>query len=845
MAQNDDWWSQDVAAASATADPQRRKAEADIAQSGASAAASGASAERTRTLLPSEARASMATALKAEAEAAKAQRETEQAGKAEQVTKLTKVQDVGNLLGNIQQARENVGFWSMGLPGQMTQGLWGGPAANLKASLRGVKAPIVLEKLREAKAQSATGASGFGALSERELGLLESAIGSLDQSQSPEQLQANLDRVEVHFRRAQAYINGVDPDTPEGRFAAGLAAPAGEQPPAGGGEAKAGRLESKPELAGVNATVTEMVKAGRTADQIKAWLNSVQSGLGDRTRGVEETINFYKQRGGEPVVNIEQQFVPAEGAGRAAVEMMQTAPGAAAAGFTSGMTSGFMDELTGNQPRAQAAMRYAEEQSPVAYTLGEIGGQAAQFGLGAKGLGALMSRYGLEALPTLGNIAQSAAYGAGTAQPGERLGGAVSGGITGLIGTKAAEAATKTAGRLIGGAGSDAARELSALGVPMTAGQIMGGGIKRAEDRATSLPIVGDTITARRKESLAGFNKAAFDEALAPLGASVDDIGVPGVAKAQQAVNEAYSAALNNLRLAPDQPFLDNVFSNALPKVQKIPRVGDEIAGQVNDILSTHIDPATGEMTGEAFQIAMRELRDLRGSYKTDPQFGSRIAPRLAAIEDELGDLIQRQAPDRAAIFGNANEAYKRVEIIGDAVDFAPAASGGVFTPDQLYRKSREVTRRFSGKRASRRGAKPFAELTAAGRTELPAQVPDSGTAGRMLMPALAASALGGGTFAAGEAAREKSEERDLLSPFTAAATGAALAATPYSRAGQRMLQSALTAQRPMPVEYLGTLLEKYAPYAGAAARPYTSTLGVDEVPSPEVDPYSLRRPGY
>lgn len=813
----------------------QQKAQADITQSGASAAQSTASAKRTEALLPAEQRQGLAQAIKAEAEAEEVKRAAEEAEKARERAKQFRVMDLEGLLYNVQQARKNIGFLSTRAPGQILQGVWGTSSRDLASSLQGVKAPIVLEKLKEAKSQSQTGASGFGALSDKELGLLAGAIANVDQSQSPEQLMENLNRVEYHFRRAQALINGVDPDTPEGRYAAGLARPPEAQPtPSAEGEVEAGKREADIGLAGVNTTVRDMIKAGRTEEQIKEWLNSVQPELGNKAKYIQENINYWKQ-GGEPEVDIESVFKPTEGATKALGEALSTPLGSAATGFTSGYTSGFMDELTGNQPQSEATMRYLQERNPLSYLLGEMGGGIAQYATGARLLKPLMARYSLTPSATLGNVAQSALYGAGTAQPGERLSGAVKGAGTGFLGSKAGEAGTAAIGKLVGGAGTQGAQYLSRQGVPMTTGQITGGMLKRTEDRLAGLPVIGDVITQRRKESFEGFNRAAFNEALAPLGTSVDDIGVPGVAKAQEAVNQAYTNALGGLILQGDQSFLDNVFQKAYPNVKKIPRVGDELAGQVDDIIKTHFDPNTGEISGEGLQIALRELRDLRNSYKADPQFGSRIAPRLSRIEDAFDDLIERQAPDRAGLFKNANEAYKRVEIIGDAVDFAPAANAGIFTPDLLYRKSREVTRRFSGKRASRRGEKPFEQLTQAGRTELPSQIPESGTAGRMIIPLAAGSLLGGGTYVVDQSGKRVEEESDLTTPALMTAAGALLAGAPYSRTGQRALQTMLTAERPRALESLGQFVFGAAPYVGAALRPSAAGMGIDTIPSPEV----------
>jgi len=72
----------------------------------------------------------------------------------------------------------------------------GGTAgADLRNLLNTVKANVAFDTLSQMRAASPTGGA-LGAVSERELSLLESAKGALDQSQSPKQLRDNLIRLQ-------------------------------------------------------------------------------------------------------------------------------------------------------------------------------------------------------------------------------------------------------------------------------------------------------------------------------------------------------------------------------------------------------------------------------------------------------------------------------------------------------------------------------------------------------------------------------------------------------------------------------------------------------------------------
>jgi hypothetical protein len=71
--------------------------------------------------------------------------------------------------------------------------------------------------------------------------------------------------------------------------------------------------------------------------------------------------------------------------------------------------------------------------------------------------------------------------------------------------------------------------ELLGEGVPMTPGQIIGGMAKRIEDKAVSLPVVGDAIIGAQRRSVEGFNRAALNRVLKPIGEKATKIGREGL----------------------------------------------------------------------------------------------------------------------------------------------------------------------------------------------------------------------------------------------------------------------------------------------------------------------------
>lgn len=116
-----------------------------------------------------------------------------------------------NVMSAIKKARElsRVGL-TTGLGAMVTGRVGGTDTRNLARQLDVIKSNLGFDKLAEMRASSPTGGA-LGAVTERELELLQSVVASLDQSQSDEQLRENLDRVEKHYsnmlRRVKSAYN--------------------------------------------------------------------------------------------------------------------------------------------------------------------------------------------------------------------------------------------------------------------------------------------------------------------------------------------------------------------------------------------------------------------------------------------------------------------------------------------------------------------------------------------------------------------------------------------------------------------------------------------------------------
>jgi hypothetical protein len=312
--------------------------------------------------------------------------------------------------------------------------------------------------------------------------------------------------------------------------------------------------------------------------------------------------------------------------------------------------------------------------------------------------------------------------------------------------------------------------------IPTTVGQQytgkIGGIIRRTEDRIAGLPVIGDIINARRAEGIKTFNVRAFDHALQPIGVKVGKrIGEDAVDYAQDQVSHAFQEALAGQAVRADKAFSKDL-TDAVFELQSLPRVGPEVADNVKAILEPYMKGS--EISGEAMQQMSRELRDLKADYfRAGDPMKKRIGTAVDQVENAIFGPFKRQAPEVLPAYNRAKAAQRRLYILADAVNKAKNKEG-IFMPHQLGAADRAATIRTEGKVNAARGRGQFHDLQRAAQQVLPSQIPDSGTAGRLIIPGIA---LGVGS--AGDASG---------ATHGAGTTLAAILTLAYSRAGQRLL---------------------------------------------------------
>ena len=743
------------------------------------------------------------------------------------------------LLNNIAYARSLIGKYSIGVPGMVLGKFSSTQATDLRNALTDIIAPNVIETLNEMKSQSKTGASGFGALSEKELDIVKGSMGLLKPDMSANAMQRQLAKIETHYKKARAYMNNEDANSPEVMRKYSIPTLATE-PRKGKQELTGDKVvDAKSALyAGLNGIVGSMVMEGADASQIRKYLDTVQPGLGAKAKNVEEVVSYVKSNpGATPAVDIEQFLQPPTGLAKTTGAVGASPVGAGVVGAADVLSGGFLPAISGDEERTKAVMEGLQRQYPGSTMAGQFAGSAA-LGLGGEGL--LAARGYGRAAPIMTDALLGAYQGAGAAEPGSGYGGALSGAALGTGLGILGRGAMNVAGSALRGVQDPDVLRLSEAGIRMTPGQLLGGRAKQLEDVLEKYPVIGNAAAERRRESLEDFNRRIFDERLAPLGATTGgEIGHAGFTVAERLVKDAYDNALNGISIMPDNELMQGI-QQVGNKVQSIPRVGPELRTQLDDLIRPLIDPTTGEIPGKYLQTIVQDISKLAKAYENDT-LSSTVSPVLKNLREQFEGAMERQYPENASLFKAANETYGNLASVADAINMAPANAGGVFTPAAIKRATVKNTKMFGGKAKAARGDYPSQPTTEAGARTLPSDVGDSGTAGRMLVPMALGSALTGGSAALRDQPEGEEVGADIGSNILVGGGIMGLLGAPYSRTGRAAVQRLLTAPRNRAVTGMADLVSKYASMPGRALTPDV-TRGFLYDPASRIDPAAAER---
>lgn len=339
-------------------------------------------------------------------------------------------------------------------------------------------------------------------------------------------------------------------------------------------------------------------------------------------------------------------------------------------------------------------------------------------------------------------------------------------------------------------------------GVSLTPGQALGGAWNSAEQKLSSLPVVGSMIEKARSKGVEDFNKAALNRALKPIGEAADETGNAGIAAAKEAFSKAYDDVIPKLKLDATEPSLVGRLANLRSMVQSLP---EREAKAFDAVIAREIDgriAPNGVLSGQNLKDALAAIRDQGKKFSISPDaYQSDLGQAFKQLHKELLDEMMAKNGALGQQLKKVDTGYanfKRAERAASSVGNA----GGDFTPAQLFNATKALDR-SKDKSAFARGQALMQDLAGAGKRVMGNTVPDSGTAGRML---LSGGAIGGlAAMASGDGG---------VSP--GAVTAAAIPLALYNPAVRNALVTAIT-KRPDMAGDVANALRQYLPIAGGS----------------------------
>lgn len=390
-------------------------------------------------------------------------------------------------------------------------------------------------------------------------------------------------------------------------------------------------------------------------------------------------------------------------------------------------------------------------------------------------------------------------YSAATTEGGvdDRL---IAGGV-GMGAGALGQAAPRLVGSMVHNNVDPAVADLARRGVRMTPGQIAGGAWNEAEQKASGVvPWIGDLIKKGRIQSLQDFERAAYNEALAPVGKMVSGTGREAAKQAYDQMDVVYGKIVPKLRIGSDIDIQQRLMAI---KGNLVGEYAERFEKFMANRFGSKFDPQNG-LTGDAFKAVESELkREARrfghSAIAAEQEYGE----ALMAARNEMIDVARKYSPASAMkALQKADLSYAKLERVGGAAE-ALGAKGGHFTPSQMLR---EVKQKEGSRLAFRKGEALMQDFAERADPILSSRIPDSGTPSRMALNAL--PFLGGAT---------------MSWPALGAYGGASLAFTEPARG---MMQSTMLRQAKNPLaQEVANAMRLAAPYTSAAGMMLAPTI--------------------
>jgi hypothetical protein len=714
--------------------PQKARADAALA---------GASANEKGTLLPFVVKKTQAEADLAAAKARQA---------SGQPAPLTPQQRADNLfqndvvLNDVHAAQElNNSGWASGWGG-LFAGVPNSDAATLEAKIQGLKSNVVLGNLAKMRQQSTTGSSGMGRVTNQEVQLLASNLGSLGTKSQPA-LTDTLNNIERSYRRLQLINAGLDPGLADQSMTApvigdqskqqqvvppmagGTSAPPGapggppSMPPPGGPAGGMDRSSTvyapaassgtalanggyqtihDPVLKGVNDHVAGMVQAGASATDINNYMKSL--GIDTSTiKGVDAAVAFRQKNPGykgpySATVDLKQ--IPMSFLRSTVNAVAQSPVGVGAMNAANAATVGNLANLTSNPAITAAGLNAASQQHPSAALVGNIGGGAMAISALEGGLGAAGMRGGTGILAPRA-MAADAAYGGGygaSSNPDAPISGAVQGAFLGTLGGMGGRGVVRSTASAVAPTGGSLAPFLNIGGKP-TIGQRLAGTpgnvVNTIEQAAQSAPLIGAPIRAARAGAREEFERGAFDSALGDIGDKLPTdmpLGTQPHAYMQNAFNNAYAKARAGMQVVPDSQMTTDLggFQKSLQSGVYNDADVASINKLINNYVGTRFARGGGVLNGDSYKAAMSDLGDAaRKMSASRPEAAGAVRDFMGILDDAAR---RASPPDAVAALDAADQGYAKAVRVEQAAAMRGPSGQGRFSPNEFDRSVQQAS---------------------------------------------------------------------------------------------------------------------------------------------------------
>lgn len=326
-----------------------------------------------------------------------------------------------------------------------------------------------------------------------------------------------------------------------------------------------------------------------------------------------------------------------------------------------------------------------------------------------------------------------------------------------------------------------AVQKLMAAKIPLTPGQTLGGMAKNFEDKAVSIPILGNLISRGQKNATEGFNTAVLNDALKPIGKMLPagkSSGREAIDHVAKTIGAEYDALLPKMTGTLDaqlQQEVNTIGQNAIGE-----GATKDIVDRFQNVIKAQLlaRAPNGTLNGAQLKMAQEQLNKVGSNFASSADGNDRLLGSMILDANEsFNNMLLRNNPQYADALKSANAAwakYSRIRRAGSALGNAD----GVFTAAQ-YSNAVKALDKSVDKGNYARGKALNQDLADAAKEVLPNSVPNSGTSDRAMAAALPALLTGAVPFAP-----------NLAVPALAAS---AL----YTRPGQAAMRGLLGGPRP------------------------------------------------